>query len=70
MSLSELFENVMTRRDVVACYYVRAANSLIITGAGPTSAGAMILDDRGHLVAVRATKREALAVLGCSNNNN
>lgn len=70
MSLSELFENVMSRRDVVPCYYVRSANCLIVSGSGVTTAGAIILDDSGQVVAARPTKREALVALGCSTNNN
>lgn len=70
MTFHKLFENVMTTRDVVSCYYVRSADLLVITGTGSRTAGAVIVDDRGQLVAARATKREALAALGCNITNN
>ena len=62
MSLSELFENVNMRREVVACYFVPAARAMIVTGVGGGhNGGAIVLDDAGQYVRSCGTKREALA---------
>ena len=70
MTFPELFENVLTSRDVIACYYVRSANALIVSGSSSTRAGAVVIDDQGRVIAARPTKREALAALAHSTNNN
>lgn len=64
MSISQIFENVNMRRDVVACYFVPAARAMVITGVGGSgNGGAVVLDDFGQLVRSFETKRDAIAFI-------
>lgn len=62
-SIATALQSISPDRELVALYYHRPTDCLIVTGIAKSNGGAMIVDASGQIVRTCSSKREALASL-------